>query len=506
MNIKRTLALFAAIACMGLTACSDEDSSSKSDKSSVKDSSSTQSVDDSKDDEPAQSTPDDSSEDETPAGPSKSLDEIKADFAEKEVKSPELSEIGSFEIEGVAFKDDNIYTFKSDDDVVLYDYMGKELLGGKAEYVKKLGNTGLYVYQAKGTEETVYCGLIDAEGNDVLSSDEKCGHFKALDDRFVMAFFPEAETTNEDEAIYYATKRQFSVEAQEGDVYYKGKVKVYDAKERKFLENTTESFAPRYKVCGDFITYYDADDNIVTVSAEDKKVELENTCSLTGGRLITCWKNNKTYAYDHDMNLLFTTPYNVSVLTGTDDLYSLYDSDNRLYGVIHYTGTVIVEPKYKGLDYLGGGYFSYELGDDYNKKGIFDLDGKELTKDDYKYITYEGVPGCFDVSNQDGKHDLINLKSGKTVSTGGDYSFSVGGYMKDGDLYAYHVIGKDDTSLKVKYSGTYFGNYILNVASEKTMYDLVTGEKMLEGYTKAFSAFDHVYVLQDGKVTVYEVK
>ena len=87
MNIKRTLALFAAIACMGLTACSDEDSSSKSDKSSVKDSSSTQSVDDSKGDEPAQSTPDDSSEDETPAAPSKTLDEIKADYAEAEVKS-----------------------------------------------------------------------------------------------------------------------------------------------------------------------------------------------------------------------------------------------------------------------------------------------------------------------------------------------------------------------------------------------------------------------------------
>ena len=39
--------------------------------------------------------------------------------------------------------------------------------------VKKLGNTGLYVYQAKGTEETVYCGLIDAEGNDVLRRNDR---------------------------------------------------------------------------------------------------------------------------------------------------------------------------------------------------------------------------------------------------------------------------------------------------------------------------------------------
>ena len=513
MKIKRTLALIAAIACIGLTACGSEDSSSKGDDSTASDKEITttaESAEDSKeseDDKPAESTPDESQEDEVPAAPSKSLDEIKADYAEAEVKSPVLKEIGSFEIEDVGFKDDNIYTFKNEDEVVLYDYMGKELLGGKAEYINKLGKTGLYVYQAKGTEETIYCGIIDAQGNEIVSSDEKCGLFKELDDRFVMAFFPEAETTNEEEAIYYATKRQFSVEAQEGDVYYKGKVKVYDTQERRFLESTTESYAPRYKVCGDFISYYDNDYNEIIVSAaEDKKIELADTCSLTGSKLITCWKNDKTYAYDHDMNLLFTTPYNVSVLTDCEEFYSLCDTDNHKYGIIHYTGTVIVEPKYSGVDYLGGGYFSYQAGDDYNKKGIFDLDGTELTKDDYKYITYEGVPGCFSVCKADAKYELINLKSGKTVGTNGDYSFSVGGYMKDGDLYAYHVIGKDDTSLKVKYSGTYFGNYILSVNNDKVIYDLVTGEKIMEGFDKAYSAFGYVYVLKDGKVTVYEAE
>ncbi|MBR6045133.1 MAG: hypothetical protein IKP47_05815 [Ruminococcus sp.] len=516
MKIKRTLALLAAVACIGMTACSSDDSSSKSDDSTASREEVSSAADsdkpadsdeDSKGEEPAQSAPDESGEDEVPAAPSKSLDEIKADYAEAEVKSPVLKEVGSFEIEGVGFKDDNIYTFKNDDEVVLYDYMGKELLGGKAEYISKLGKTGLYVYQAKGTEATIYCGIIDAQGNEIVSSDEKCGLFEELDDRFVMAFFPEAETTNGDEAIYYATKRQFSVEAQEGDVYYTGKVKVYDTKERKFLESTTESYAPRYKVCGDYISYYDNDYNeIIVSSAEDKKIELADTCSLTGSKLITCWKNDKTYAYDHDMNLLFTTPYNVSTLTDSDEFYSLCDTDNHKYGVIHYTGTVIIEPKYAGIDYLGGGYFSYQTTDDYSKKGIVDLDGKELTKDDYKYITYEGVPGCFSVCKADAKYELVNLKSGKTVSTDGDYSFSVGGYMKEGDLYAYHVIGKDDTSLKVKYSGTYFGSYILNVNNDKALYDLVTGEKLLEGFDKAYNAFGYIYVLKDGKVTVYEAE
>ena len=437
------------------------------------------------------------------------LDEILAGFEEKEIGKASLKEIGSFDGKGISFKGDNIYSFKEDEEVVLHDYLGNVLLDDKAEYVEKLGDTGLYTYRAKGDGEdaTIYSGLIDAQGNEILSADEKVGMFEKLDgDRFVMAFFPEGETDNKEEAIYYATKRQYALDVKDDDVMYTGKVKVYDTKERKFLENTTESYAPRYSVNGDIISYNDPDYNTIVVTADDKKLELDEDLSVVGTRLYTRYKNDKTYAYDHDMNLMFTTPYSVSAMNNTDDLYVLYDTDNKTRGVIHYTGTVLIEPKYYGIDYLGGGYLSYESTDDYSKKGIADLTGKEYTKDEYKYITYLGVPGVFDVSDQDGKHSLINVKTDKTIDEGAAYSYKIGEYVSDKDGYPYFVINKDDLALNLETYGTNLGNYMVSDFKAKAAYDLVDGEKIVEGYEKIYSAFGYLYVLKDGKYTVYEVE
>lgn len=525
MKTKRILALLAAAVCLAMTACGSEDSSSKIETESKADTSSVAAQESSAEagnDTPAESTentgstaaepaastaeaPAESQADEEPAGDPKPLSEIAAELTEAEAKSAELKKVGDFTLKGVAFKDDNIYTFKNEDEVVLYDFMGKELLGGKAEFVEKLGDTGLYIYRAKGTEATIYEGLFDAEGNEVVSADEKCGLFEPINDRYVMAFFPEAETTDENEAIYYATERQFSVEAKEGDVYYKGKVKVYDTQQRKFLENTCETYAPRYTAHDDFIAYNDDDYNTHIVSANDEKIELADGESLLGAKLITCYKNGKTYAYDHSKKLLFTTEYSLSALTNSDEFYSITDTDKSVRGIIHYTGTVIIEPKYKSVDSISGRYFSYATTDDYKKNGIVDIEGNELTKDEYKYITYAGTPGCFSLCKENGKYDLFNVKTGKTVYKDADYGFSEGTYITDGDKYAYYVISKDDTSLKLAFTGAYFDHHLLESNNEKTLYDLVTGEKVLDGYDKAYYAFGHVYTLKGDKVTVYEV-
>lgn len=432
--------------------------------------------------------------------------EILAGLAEKEIGKATLKEIGSFDGKGISFKEDNIYSFTDDEEVVMHDYLGKVLLDDKAEYVEKLGNTGLYTYRAKGDGETIYSGLIDAQGNEVVSADEKVGMFEKLDDRFAIAFFPEGETDNKEEAIYYATKRQFSMDVKDDDVMYTGKVKIYDTKERKFLESTTETYVPRYTVNGDVISYHDDDYNTFVITADDKKTQLDDNLSITGARLYTCYKNDKTYAYDHDMNLMFTTPYSVSPLSNTDDLYVIYDSDNKTRGVIHYTGTIMVEPKYCGVDYLGGGYISFESTDDYSKKGIADLTGKEYTKDEYKYVTYLGVPGVFDVSDQDGKHALLNVKTGKTVDEGAAYSYKIGEYVSDKEGYPYYVFNKDDLSLNLETYGTNLGNYMVSDFKAKVAYDLVDGEKLVEGYEKIYSAFGYLYVLKDGTYTVYEIE
>ena len=505
MKIKRILALLAAIACISMTACSSEDSSDDDSRSSRSSSSvqSDESTADAGTDNGSDSA--DESEAEEVTAPDKPLEEIIAEYTPAEGKSPELKEVGKLKVKDVSFRDDNIYVLSDKDEVTIYDYKGEELAGGKAEYVNKLGNTGLYVYNAKGTEETVYVGLIDADGNEIISPDEKAGLIKEIDDRFVMVFFPDAETKNEDEAIYFATKRQFALDVSEEDVMYTGKVKVYDTQGRKYLENTTVTTNPRYTVYGDIISFSDSSSNYVYVSADDKVLEFEDGITPTGGKLLTKYKDGKTYAYDHDMNLQFTTPYSISKMNNTDDFYTITDLDTSKRGIIHYTGTIILEPKYNTVDYVDAGCFTYASTDDYQKNGILDLEGKEITKDDYKYIYYSGVPGYFNVCKADGKYDLIDIKTGNAVYSDADSYVKLGEYISTGSDYLYFVPGKGDVSLKTKYSGTYYGNYLLNVNSDKILYDLYTGEKIQEGFDEADFAFGRLYITKGKEITIYEV-
>lgn len=531
MRNKKLLVALSAAMCLSMAACSAEsskenkESNSASAETTTKDSADANASKDapveSKDDdvktEPAQTDAPETDAPTEPAteeptdeaeAPNKDLKEIIDEIKEaaKKPGAATLNEIGTFEAKGISFKDNNIYSFDENEVVTLHDYMGKVLIDDKAEYIEKLGNTGLYAYRAKGEEETIYEGLIDAQGNEVVSADEKAGLFEEIDDRFIMAFFPEAETDNKDEAIYYATKRQFSLEAKDDDVFYVGKVKVYDSVGRRFLENTTETYAPRYNASGDIIYYYDKDYNTIVVTAEDEKIELDSDLSVTGARLFTCYKNDKTYAYDHDMNLMFTTPYSVSALNNTDDLYMIYDSDNKARGIIHYSGTVVIEPKYYSIDYLGGGYFSFATTDDYQKNGIADIEGNELTKEEYKYITYLNMPGLFSAAREDGKYDVLNVISGKKICDGADYGFREGDYVKTDDKYAYYVIDKDELAISLKNSGTYLGNLLLNSNTDKTTYDLVTGEVITKDYDKIYTAFGYIYVIKDNTATVYEVE
>ena len=492
----------AAVMSLSMAACGDEsDDDDKSEKSSKV---STQAEEEESTEEATEDVTEatEAPTEEEPEAESKPVSEILAEIQADEIKSATLKEVGKLEGDDIEKYDIFLYKEISDEEIQCLDYTGKPLLDGNVSYVKELGDTGLYIYYTTPEGDFEYCGLMDADGNVVLSTDEKVGTFDAVDSRYVKAYLPEAVTTDRDNAIYYSTSRQFSIDVGEDDVMYSGTVKLYDTQEHKFLENTAQNYDPNYRIGNEIITFSDADYNTVAVTDEDKVLDLDGKAVV--GDLITDYSGDKTVAYDKNMNKLFSIDGTIAEISGTHDFYSLCDSDTSLRGLIHKSGTVMIEPKYKTISYLADGVFAY-YNDDYDKQGLVYADGTELTGEEYKYITASGVPGFYNASTQDSKYDLID-SDGNAIVQGQDYSFSEGSYYKEGDDYAYFVVGKKDTSLKLTRMGTYLGSQLLASSEDNAIFDLVTGEKVLDGCDDAYQAYGYIYVIKDGETTIYKAE
>lgn len=512
-KFRKFAVVLAAVLSVGLASCGDSESSKDTKESKASEETSSAAAAESKGGEQVESkteggdvtTPaaDSSAAEELVTAATKPASEIVAEIPVTEAKSAKLKEAGKLKAEGIGFYDDFLYKEKSEDEVEILNYLGKTLCDGKAEYVEKLGKTGLYTYQIDGGD-ILYSGIIDAQGNKILDETDKVGTFGEIDERYVKAYIPDKVTTNKDEAIYYATNRRWSVDVKDEDILYTGTVKVYDTVNKKFLESTAQTYDPRYEVHGDIITFYDADKNLVNVNAEtDTKLDLGNKQAV-GSTLLAEYKDSKYYCYDHDQNLLFVTPYTLGEFNDSCGFLSIYDSNSGMRGIIHESGTVMVEPKYKSVDHIAGEYFAF-YNEDFSKRGLLKADGTEVTPCQYKTITDVGVPGYFNVSGEDGKYSLIDA-TGKEVVGGEDYGFSEGSYVKSGDTYKYFVVSKGDMSLELNTSGSYLGNFLLYDSKTKTLYDLVTGEKVIKDVDKISSAYGYVYAIKGKDITVYEIE
>ncbi len=499
---KKSIVLFSLLfaAALSVTACGSETvKEEKPEENSVAVTEAAEDAEETEEVTEAVSETEAVTEAEEPAADPKPLSEILAEIEKPEVKSVSLKEVGKLG-DGIDHYGEFLYKKVSDEEIQCLDFKGNPLLEGKVTYVEKLGDTGLFAYYTVPENDITYGGLMEADGTVVLGTDAKVGTFEKVNERYVKAYLPEAVTTNKDEAIYFATSRQFALDVKDGDVLYTGTVKLYDTKEHKFLENTAQKFDPNYSVGSEIITFSDKDHNKIAVSADDKLIDIEGKTVV--GDLITEYKDSKTTVYDKDMKKLFTTEYSLSDDSESDDFYSFYDGTNR--GIIHKSGTVVIDAKYKFVSYVGDGVFSFEH-DDINKKGLVSADGKELTKEEYKSFRPAGVPGYFSAKTQDDKNALIDTE-GNVILSGQESSFTEDSYFSSTDGYSYFVANKKDAPLKLETSGSYFGNHLLYNSNEKAIYDLVSGDKVLEGFDKAYQAYGYIYVVNGSETTIYEAE
>ena len=497
MDIKKLIAGAAALVMAGsvLTACDDKDKDKDDDKKSSSKAVVTEAVSGS-DEEVTTTTAPEEEEPET-------VELEKLEIPASESKSPVLEEVGKITDDSLRFTDDLIYSGDSEETVMIHDYLGNKLADGKAGYVTKLGDTGLYAYYLKGGD-IAYQGLITAEGEEIVSPDEKVGLFREIDDRFIMAFFPEGTTTNEDEAIYYVTANQFSFMPNDDDILYTGKVKVYDTVNKKFLENTTVTESPSYHIYGDIVSFYDKDMNTVYVSADDKVIEPKEGFNAAGARFFTGYAEGSYQTLDHDMNLVMSGNTMVSGFDSTKYYVGLFDSESSSYGLADWNLETVIEPKYKSINALNDTMFQYSTNDDF-KYGLVTADGTEITKDEYDMISETDTPGYYACKKSDGTYDLINSE-GKIVDSGSTDGYYGLASKKDGDAYVYLVANTGEFSIKTENSLTDFGKGIAYDSKAHVLYDIYTGDKLAEGFDNAYTAYGYIYVIKGTEATVYAVK
>ena len=501
MNLRKLLAGAAALVMAGsmLTACSDD---KDDDKESKKEKTSSVQTESKSDDADTTTTTVSAEEPEEPAKEVKQPEKV--EIPQKEIKDPKLKEVGKITDEKVHFTSDLVYTGESEEDVECLDYLGKPISGGGAVYVDKLDNTGLFAYYKKGGD-ILYEGLIDAQGNELVSPDQKVGLFSALNDRYLIAYFPEATTTNEDEAIYYMTSSQFSFMPDEGDVLYTGTVKLYDIANKKFIESTTEHFAPNYHANGDIISYYGDNDEVVYVDAvSDKVVELDGYSDLVAGKYFVVYEDSKYDVYDKDKSLVYVSDYNIMGYDETSYYLKFLDSDTSKYGLLNINFEQVLDAKYKYINYLDENLFTY-CDNDSSLYGLLGADGKELTQQVYSLISKTDSEGYYYGKKENGKYDLFD-STGKVVDTDnadGYYGFAS---KKADDGYATLVLDTGEFSIKSSSALYDLGNNIGYDSKENILYNMKTGETLAEGFDKAYTAYGYIYVQKDKEVTVYEVE
>ena len=118
-------------------------------------------------------------------------------------------------------------------------------------------------------------------------------------------------------------------------------------------------------------------------------------------------------------------------------------------------------------------------------------------------------PGYFRAKRSSDGVSVLLDKTGKTIfeETDTDKLYALDEntpYIQKGDEYYYLVLSTGEFSLKVPSYGEYFGKGVLYIYDRENpaIYDVVTGEKLLDGFEHAYTAYGYVY---GDEITIYKV-
>ena len=216
---------------------------------------------------------------------------------------------------------------------------------------------GLYSVTVQIEGDVNSTGLVDAEGEVLIPFNAAIikfpnSHPNDVRPRYVLVLTGTEQTTNQDEALFFVTSRQFAITANDDDVFFKGTLKIFDIEAKQFVNGLeyTHGTDTDFAQVGDNILV-DVEDKAVLYSPDGKAVYTEQ------GSL----NYNKTYISDRiDTTTVFMDANGSEIskteaITNVVDYYSEYFQvyNNGKYTVINAKGETVL-----------GTEFTYIYGED----------------------------------------------------------------------------------------------------------------------------------------------
>lgn len=215
---------------------------------------------------------------------------------------------------------------------------------------------GLYSVTVQIDGEVNSTGLVNAESGEVLIPFNAAiiefprSHTTTERPRYVLVLTGTEQTENQDEALFFATDRQFAIMAQDGDVFYKGNLKIFDLETKQFVngleypQGTDSDFAQ----VGDNILV-DLGDKAVIYSPDGKEVYTEKGSLYYNYKYMTDRIESTNVIMDANGSEVSKTEAILNVLDYNSEYFQQYN--NGKYTVINAAGTPVLNGEW---DYIYG--------------------------------------------------------------------------------------------------------------------------------------------------------
>ncbi len=419
-----------------------------------------------------------------------------------------LNEISSFDDvkRGLSIERHAAINYDENDKALLIGLDGKPMLDGQAiRGIDYLAN-GVYTYAAD-VEEVNSWGLVSLTDGMLLGPEAALVSYKTddpADARFLEVIYATEETDNKDECFVFATDAYFKLSPDEEDVMYKGYGKVYDLKNKRFVEGVQIDNAGQNALqdLGDAFVVAGTDD-VWTMYDENGKALL-NSDSVIGfsSSSLVMRDGDKSVIVDSSAKTTFETEDIISAISGTTDFYRL-SKDEKDY-IIDANGDLALEDGYEEVNAAYHGMFVVTDGD---VGKIVDSNGNVLADDVQTYSTEEILPGIITYKNTSDKYALC-LSDGRVIEAG-DYSSDWLVFDDDDDNCL--VLADGTFSLKVGNNET-IGKGLVDGRGDESaytygVYELFTGKELLDSsYERIHGVGGYIFALKDGTWTVYEAE
>ncbi len=386
------------------------------------------------------------------------------------------------------------------DDVYDFEYLGGYYTLTNDLRDNEINCTGLY----SGTGEQLipyefaYAEWVDTSTN---YYEEEISH------RYLNVTYSDGLAEDESEAYFYLTSAFFSFAPSDGDVLYKGHGKIYDTEAGQFVPNI-ELTDPALEVyeCGDSIVV--EDNGVLTMYSANGETLMTtgegyyNYASSSVGAGVVAVRYGQGYVVYNDAGEeLFTTTNTLAIMSSTSG-YLKQLNENSKYEIIDSAGNKIIDQEFNSVYSESCGYFNVESTSGTSQ--VIDINGNVIAESTQTYAVSELSSGYFSVQENDGSYSVYGPNgqiAGGLDSTA--YNLNI---LNDNNA----IVLNTGEEIALGGNATEIGTGLVNVKDDYSgmygLYDLFTGEKLLESEYETISATDtHVYAEKDGSWEIYSL-